>query len=163
MGPSRRQLHQKQTMNQTQSRSSGDLSLSLFWIGLGLFFLWFSRDIPLASFTSEGDPGPRAFPQWLGLALVLGGLVEMVRQRMGQRAPQQPIDEAEAQALRPFNGLVVLIAVGVYIPALPWIGFSIATLLLVTILLRFLGSRWWLSATVALSLLILIQLTNQLQ
>jgi hypothetical protein len=52
----------------------------------------------------------------------------------------------------------VLIAVGLYIPALSWIGFSVSTLILVTALLRFLGSRWWLAATVAVSLLVLIQL-----
>ena len=158
MGTGRRQLHQKQTMNQTRSRSTGELSLSLFWIGLGLFFLWFARDIPQASFTSEGDPGPRAFPQWLGLALVIGGIWEMIRERMGQRPVAERTDEEDPRSLRPLNALVVLIAVGMYIPALPWIGFSIATLILVTTLLRFLGSRWWLSATVALSLLALIQL-----
>ena len=145
-------------MNQARSRPAGDLSLSLFWIGLGLFFLWFARDIPEASFTSAGDPGPRAFPQWLGLALIIGGSCELIRQRLGRATHQQQTGEEKGQALQPVNALVVLVAVGLYIPALPWIGFSIATLVLVTTLLRFLGSRWWLSATVALCLLLLIQL-----
>jgi len=145
-------------MNQTRLRSTGDLSLSLFWIGVGLFFLWCARDIPQASFTSEGDPGPRAFPQWLGLALVLGGIWELIRQRLGQKAAADHPPAEIRHSLRPLNALVVLIAVGLYIPAVSWIGFSVATLILVTGLLRFLGSRWWLAATVAVSLLILIQL-----
>lgn len=158
MGAGRRQFYQKQVMNQTRLRCTGDVSLSLFWIGLGLFFLWFARDIPQASFTSEGDPGPRAFPQWLGLALVIGGIWEMIRQRLGQEAASERTNDEDPRSLRPLNALIVLVAVGLYIPALPWIGFCIATLILVTTLLRFLGSRWWLSATVALSLLVLIQL-----
>ena len=145
-------------MNQTRLRSTGDVSLSLFWIGLGLFFLWFARDIPQASFTSEGDPGPRAFPQWLGLALVIGGIWELLRQRLGQEATAEGAADEAAHSLRPLNALIVLIAVGLYIPAVSWIGFSVATLMLVTGLLRFLGSRWWLSAAVAVSLLGLIQL-----
>ena len=157
MGSRRVQLHRNDTMNQTQGRSPGDLSLNLFWIGLGLFFLWFSRDIPAANFTSEGDPGPRAFPQWLALTLVLGGTFELGRQRFLQGdAPQESVTNGATR--KPFNAIVVLIAVGLYIPALPWIGFSLATLVLVTGLLRFLGSRWWLSLTVAFSLVMLIQL-----
>ena len=145
-------------MNQPQGRSSGDTSLSLFWIGLGLFFLWFSRDIPAANFTSEGDPGPRAFPQWLALTLVLGGTFELARQRFLPIRPERQPASKEDAPLKPFNALVVLVAVGLYIPMLPWIGFSIATLVLVTGLLRFLGSRWWLSVTVAFCLVVLIQL-----
>ena len=145
-------------MNQARSRSTGDLSLSLFWIGLGVFFLWFARDISEASFTSEGDPGPRAFPQWLGLALVIGGILELVRQQLPQTIPQEQTEDEKPHALRRLNALVVLVGVTLYILILPWIGFSIATLILVTSLLRFLGSRWWLSSTVALCLLVLIQL-----
>ena len=145
-------------MNRPQHRSPEDLTLNLFWIALGLFFLWFSRDIPEASFASEGDPGPRAFPQWLALALVLGGTFGLGRQRFLQAKAMQPSTSKSNSPQKPLNALVVLIGVGLYIPALPWIGFSIATLALATSLLRFLGSRWWLSLTVALSLLILIQL-----
>lgn len=145
-------------MNQTRLRSTGDVSLSLFWIGVGLFFLWFARDIPQASFTSEGDPGPRAFPQWLGLALVVGGIWQLIRQRLSQQPPAGPSADEPPRSLRPLNALIVLVAVGLYIPALPWIGFSVATLILVTGLLWFLGSRWWVAATVAVSLLVLIQL-----
>ena len=145
-------------MNQTRLRSTGDVSLNLFWIGVGLFFLWFAREIPQASFTSEGDPGPRAFPQWLGLALVIGGSWELIRQRLRQQPAAGPSAEEAPRSLRPLNALIVLVAVGLYIPSLPWIGFSVATLVLVTGLLRFLGSRWWVAATVAVSLLVLIQL-----
>ena len=145
-------------MKQTRRRCTGDVSLSLFWIGLGLFFLWFARDIPQASFTSAGDPGPRAFPQWLGLVLVIGGTWELLRQRAGQIHPVGSALDKEESSRRPLNALIVLIAVGLYIPAVSWIGFSVATLIVVTGLLRFLGSRWWLSATVAVSLLVLIQL-----
>ena len=158
MGPGRRQFHQKEVMNQTRLRSTGDVSLSLFWIGLGLFFLWFARDIPQASFTSDGDPGPRAFPQWLGLALIVGGIWELIRQRLGHQASAERTDDEDSHSLRPLNALIVLVAVGLYIPAVSWIGFSVATLILVTALLRFLGSRWWISATVAFSLVVLIQL-----
>ena len=155
MGAGSRQFYQKQVMNQTRLRSTGDVSLNLFWIGLGLFFLCFARDIPQASFTSEGDPGPRAFPQWLGLALVVGGIWELIRQRLGQQAAAE---RRSASAGPSAVLLIVLVAVGLYIPAVSWIGFSVSTLILVTGLLRFLGSRRWLAATVAVSLLVLIQL-----
>ncbi|MDE0736211.1 MAG: tripartite tricarboxylate transporter TctB family protein [Pirellulaceae bacterium] len=145
-------------MNHTQERSTGDVSLNLFWVGVGLFFLWFARDIPVASFTSEGDPGPRAFPRWLGAALVFGGLFELLRQRLLNSAAAGASGTASPPALSRRNGLVVLLAVAIYIPAVTLIGFSLASLTLVTGLLRFLGSRWWISAIAAVTLVVLIQL-----
>jgi hypothetical protein len=145
-------------MNHTQERSTGDWSLCLFWVGVGLFFLWFARDIPVASFTSEGDPGPRAFPRWLGAALVIGGLFEIVRQRLLKSPAKSEAPKEATPALSRLNGLVVLSAVAIYIPALTLIGFSVATFCLVTGLLRFLGSRWWISAVTAITLVVLIQL-----
>lgn len=158
MGTGGCQFHQKQAMNHTQERSAGDFSLNLFWVGVGLFFLWFARDIPVASFTSEGDPGPRAFPRWLGAALVIGGLFELLRQRLLNSSPASDSATKASPTLRRRNGLVVLFAVAIYIPAVTLIGFSLATLILVTGLLRFLGSRWWISAIAAAALVVLIQL-----
>ena len=89
---------------------------------------------------------------------MIGGTWELLRQRAGQIHPVGSALDKEESSRRPLNALIVLIAVGLYIPAVSWIGFSVATLIVVTGLLRFLGSRWWLSATVAVSLLVLIQL-----
>jgi putative tricarboxylic transport membrane protein len=145
-------------MSHTQERSTDDWSLSLFWMGVGLFFLWFARDIPVASFTSEGDPGPGAFPRWLGSALVFGGLFELLRQRLLKSSAKSEEPAETTPSLSRRNGLVVLLAVAIYIPSMTLIGFSLATLCLVTALLRFLGSRWWISAVAAISLVVLIQL-----
>ena len=158
MGTGRGQFHQKKVMNHTQERSTADWSLSLFWMGVGLFFLWFARDIPVASFTSEGDPGPRAFPRWLGAALVIGGIFELLRQRLVKSSGESKESTEAAPTLSRWNGLVVLIAVAIYIPSMTLIGFSLASLCLVTGLLRFLGSRWWISAVAAITLVVLIQL-----
>ena len=158
MGTGRRQFHQKKAMSHTQERSTGDWSLSLFWMGVGLFFLWFARDIPVASFTSEGDPGPRAFPRWLGAALVIGGIFELLKQQLLKSTAKSETPTEATPTLSRRNGLVVLIAVAIYIPSMTLIGFSLATLSLVTGLLRFLGSRWWISAVAAVTLVVLIQL-----
>ncbi|MCP4816975.1 MAG: tripartite tricarboxylate transporter TctB family protein [Planctomycetaceae bacterium] len=145
-------------MSHTQERSTGDWSLCLFWVGVGLFFLWFASDIPVASFTSEGDPGPRAFPRWLGAALVIGGAFELLKQQFLKSTAKSETPTEATPTLSRRNGLVVLIAVAIYIPSMTLIGFSLATLCLVTGLLRFLGSRWWISAVAAVTLVVLIQL-----
>ncbi|MFP6751892.1 MAG: tripartite tricarboxylate transporter TctB family protein, partial [Pirellulaceae bacterium] len=86
------------------------------------------------------------------------GLFELLRQRLLNSAPASDSATKVIPTLRRRNGLVVLLAVAIYIPAVTLIGFSLATLILVTGLLRFLGSRWWISAIAAAALVVLIQL-----
>lgn len=156
---------EEEIMNNRPAPATSDTTLNLFWIAIGFFFLWFAGNIPEADFTSAGDPGPRFFPQCLGTLLLLGGIYWLLRPVFGlppaagsTTLTQSDQNESVSHTRRPLNGLLVLIAITLYIPAVSWLGFSLSTLLLTTSLLRFLGSRWSVSLGVACTLIALVQL-----
>ena len=165
MGSRRSHFCEEEIMNNRPAPATSDTTLNLFWIAIGCFFLWFAGNIPEADFTSAGDPGPRFFPQCLGALLLLGGLYSLLRPVFGLRPgsdattfPKTDETESPDRTRRPLNGLLVLIAITLYIPAVSWLGFSLATLLLTTSLLLFLGSRWSVSLGVTCALITLVQL-----
>lgn len=123
------------------------------------------------------DPGPRAFPLILGMVLLLGGLIELASTWRGRRSevhqdndrpaskakavdPMADIPGAEAAATPPSSrdALIVLVAVGVYVAALGWLGFSLSTVLLVMGLMLRLGARWLTAALTAVGLVVVVQL-----
>lgn len=164
MGSRRGDVRKKQIMTAPRTGYRQEIPLSLFWIGTGCFFLWFSLDIQGSQVVSDGDPGLRFFPQCLGLAILLGGLLGLLRPMFGQLqaspvvTSSEKITESATEYVRhPLNALAVLISIALYIPAVNFLGFTFSTLVLVTGLLVFLGSRWWISILVACSLVLLIQ------
>lgn len=156
---------EEEIMNNTPAPATSDTTLNLFWIATGCFFLGFAGNIPEADFTSAGDPGPRFFPQCLGLLLLMGGIYSLLRSVFGfsptaasTTLPKPDLTDPPSPTRRPLNGVLVLIAIMLYIPAVSWFGFSLSTLILTTSLLIFLGSRWSVSLGVAGTLVALVQL-----
>jgi len=82
------------------------------------------------------NPGPGFFPWWLGLVLLLLGvvlLVQAIRERAG----------AGAAAERPWKVLLLLAVLAVYVLVLDAAGYLIATFLVVVFMLRVLEPQRW--------------------
>ncbi len=116
------------------------------------------------------DPGPHALPVLLGLALVIGVVAligwEAIRRR-GRKNGDSQAEETEASL--PENGIeelpggarnVVLItgALAAYLVALPWLGFTLATLIFGVAIMTWLGVRWPIALAVSAVMIVSIRM-----
>jgi hypothetical protein len=141
---------------------------------LGLVFLLFgaaaaglARLIPYTELGNNRDPGPRAFPTYLGLLLILGGVWELAAWWRNRRAalpipktppPGLPSSDSANTSDRDRDAVVLVGAVTLYIPAIVWLGFSLGTLLFTTVVLRRFGARWTVVLGTGIGLVLLVQL-----
>ena len=112
--------------------SSGDRIWGIVILIFGGIYLVEGIRIPLAAF---GDPlGARIFPTILGSAMAACGAFLAVQ--------PQPRGAAPVLVRRPFIQVLILCAVLLlYAISLPWLGYFLATFLLVFVAARIMGER----------------------
>ncbi len=141
-------------------------SLGPVLIVVGIATLILARDIPEASLGNNQDPGPRAFPAALACLLLLGGIYEVARVLLRHKDPVDPRPTGVSKGLwrqwlrRPedVNVLILVGTLGLYLLAMPWVGFPAATLLFSVGMMLYLGSRWTLAVPVSVGLVAVIYL-----
>ncbi|MEO7412294.1 MAG: tripartite tricarboxylate transporter TctB family protein [Opitutaceae bacterium] len=106
------------------------------------------------------DPGPKAFPLGLCAILACGGLIEIWQ---GLRSTKSETKEPSAlrhpdEAPRSKTVLILLACFLVYVALLPWLGFSVATMIMGTGMMMVLGNSWKRAALVSIALIALIYL-----
>lgn len=148
-----------------KEESSGGGSFGPVLILLGLLAVIGSRSIPEGNLGHNEDPGPRAFPLWLGLCLVTGGVHELVswfrRRRAVSEQPGPNWTSAWREGLfaqRNRNPWILVGALCLYLPAISWLGFSLATVLFAFGVMKRLGAGWWQSGFVSAGLVVVIHL-----
>ncbi len=124
-------------------------ALTIFLIGMGATALWFGGRIPETGFQSEYDPGPRAVPLFMGLFLVVVGIVEGIE---GFRRRREALPDPPGPAL-----LVLTLGLIAYVASMPYLGFVVATLVFVTAFLRSVGSLWWQGVLAAVLMAVVVQ------
>jgi putative tricarboxylic transport membrane protein len=144
-------------------------SLGPVLILLGVLAIGFAPEPHRLGLGDNQDPGPRAVPLVLAFGLITGGVAEIVKAWVGRRRLTRSAgaaarkeedaaaaDSSDAQSLG--DAAVVLVLVVGYVAALPWLGFSLSTSLLVVALLLRLGARWMTAAVAAVVLVLAVRL-----
>ena len=133
---------------------TGDAWLAAFLLGTSILVIVFSSSIQSIGLGDNLDPGPKAFPIGLSLLLALGGIIELWNFR-GQRIA----GTTRSKAYRaPRVVLSLLCFFLFYVLILPWLGFSISTLIMATLMMVLLGNSWKQSLILSLVLITLIYL-----
>lgn len=136
----------------------GTTAFGLFLIAIGLFALFCARDIRQQSLAVH-DPGPRALPLICGWLMLVGGIVQVAtalfrsRQHRLRWKFEQPLRE-----LCPSRTIWTLMALVLYLLLLPWVGYSLATVLFLGITLKLFGSGWGETVVVTVVLVSLISI-----
>jgi hypothetical protein len=118
-------------------------SLGYVLIVFALVVLYLSKDIRELGFGGNSDPGPKLFPIGLSILLAIGGAVEIWKNwRMRSETTELPgpTDEGLCERQLRVGGLMGLFLV--YILALPYLGFTLSTLVLSTAMMMLLRIRW---------------------
>ena len=126
-------------------------ALSFFFVLTGSAALVLARGIPVTGFQNEFDPGPRAVPTMVGVLLLVGGVFQGV-----QEVRREIAGSSSEMGLVSF--WVTLAALTAYALVMPYLGFGIATFILISIMTYRLGSRWWVSVLFAIGLVLAVQL-----
>lgn len=135
----------------TEKSSSCWLGLSL--IAIGGLALTLARGFADSGLGSNADPGPAAFPTILAFGLIAGGaweLVQSIRTGAWRGSLAGIRDRTLLQVLILVAGLVG------YARLIGVVGFSLATIAFATILLIWLGTRWWIALIAAASLVVVV-------
>ena len=113
-----------------------------FYIGLGLLafaLVYFQQSFTILRGFASDRLGPAFFPRMLALALAALALTLIVRAVAGRSDPSRP------PAIRAGTLAAVLVVLVLYGFVLPYLGFLIATPLMLGAVIWFLGLRAWLS------------------
>lgn len=143
------------------SVKKGDLWLGIALLGAAVIVLVFTQSIHSIGLGDNFDPGPRAFPIGLSAMLAIGGLIELWKSRAKPETASgsPPMGSPSTEASSDSNHKTVLLLLGcflVYVLLLPWLGFSISTLLMATLMMLLLGNTWKQSLLVSIILITII-------
>jgi acyl-CoA reductase-like NAD-dependent aldehyde dehydrogenase len=129
-------------------------------IAVGLGVLWLSGGIENTTVGHNDDPGPRAFPIITALILVAGGVYESIRYFLGRRSHRRLSTVSSETSPAPDNrqALFLVAGLGIYLFAMPWVGFPAATFVFSLALMLRLGSTKVMAATASASLVLAIYL-----
>jgi hypothetical protein len=128
-------------MIESSSGAQGPLHRSVE-IGVAIAILLFGGIIILGAVKAGigwGPEGPRAgfFPFYVGIATLIAGTINLVRARR----------EGEAGLFAEWGQLrqvvSVIIPTAVYVALVPWLGFYVASFLLIAVFMRWLGAYGW--------------------
>jgi putative tricarboxylic transport membrane protein len=164
------------------SRGGGDAWLGIALLGTSFMVLVFSRSIKSIGLGDNFDPGPTAFPLGLSALLALGGLVDLWQSRINSprpstidTRPSRP-DTRQLPAIRSSKSeggtpssipktesksktvLLLLACFLLYVIILPWLGFSVSTLIMATVMMVLLGNSWKQSLIVSVIMISIIYL-----
>jgi putative tricarboxylic transport membrane protein len=140
-------------LGKESAKQSGDTWLGIALLGTSILVLFFSRSIISIGLGDNFDPGPTAFPLGLSALLAIGGVTEIWQSR-GNRTPA-----AKTNADSKLRTVLQLLACFlIYVVILPWLGFSVSTLIMATGMMMLLGNSWKHSLIVSIFLITLIYL-----
>jgi putative tricarboxylic transport membrane protein len=111
-----------------------------FYIGLGLLafaLVYFRQSFMILRGFASDRLGPAFFPRMLALALAALALTLIIRAVAGRSDPSRP------PAIRAGTLAIVLVVLVLYAFVLPYLGFLIATPLMLGAVIWFLGLRAW--------------------
>jgi putative tricarboxylic transport membrane protein len=112
--------------------------ITLFWIGLGVFVMFYSYNLGLGRFNNP-DSGLMSF--LLGVILVLLSLCSLIISLLKKARDEGTSKEEQSQTNYRKIGLV-LIALFMYSFILEKLGFVITTWIFLFLLFRSMGNRW---------------------
>ena len=107
------------------------------------------------------DPGPRAMPILLATLLVLCLVAEGYLSRRREDAPLKcgaRSAECGSTSWMSADAVFLLVALVIYVVAMPWIGFSASTFAFAGAVMWRLGTKWWLAAAGSVVLVVAIHL-----
>jgi putative tricarboxylic transport membrane protein len=111
---------------------------TLFWIGLSLFVMIFSRRLGLRGFH---NPGPGLTPFLLGILLLLVSLYVLIKSLLRKgRGDETTVEEQRPTSYGKIG--LVLLALFAYAFLLERLGFLITTWVFLFLLFRSVGNRW---------------------
>ena len=111
---------------------------TLFWVGLSLFVMTFSRRLGIRGFH---NPGPGLTPFVLGLLLFLVSLYVLIISLLKKGGDDETPGEGQSRTNYGKIGLV-LVALFAYAFLLERLGFLITTWIFLFLLFRSVGNRW---------------------
>jgi hypothetical protein len=156
------------TVETSQSESRPSLALGAALILVAALFIVFAKDIPRTGLAGNTDPGPRALPLAMAIAVGMGGLIESMRavliwrqhgEAVSTLAPKLTPTKTIASTQTSYKNFAVLTGTMlVYLLALSWLGFQISTLLFSSVVLIWLGARWWSALLASLVVVIVVRI-----
>jgi hypothetical protein len=147
-------------MNTTFDKSSRQTLSGAVWLILGLLALVLSMDIKKPGFANNQDPGPQFFPILLGVLMTTGGVAlcgsGLFAKWKSATHPSGALNKSETTRTKAL--LEFLLGFGAYIFLIPWLGFTLSSLGFGFALVWMQGSRWYVSGSMILALMIGIKL-----
>ena len=143
-------------MSDQSTGSGSSVSFGVALLVIGAFFLFFAGSIKTSVFAGNGDPGPRAIPITLSIALMLGGVIELGAYAKRGRAPKRE-KHPDKFWRQPENRKIVVFTTMllVYLITLPF-AFYASTFVFGTLAIRYLGARWWAALLVSAAIVIVV-------
>lgn len=122
--------------------ASGDVWLGAVLVGLAVIVIGLAQSIRALGLGDNYDPGSKAFPVGLAIILAIGGLIEVWQGRRNRSVRHSASSETTPPSGRTKTAALLLLGFGVYIGALPWLGFTLATLIMTNAMMIWLGNPW---------------------
>ena len=147
-------------MNLTFDKPLRQTLSGLVWLSIGLAAIVLSGAIKKPGFANNQDPGPQFFPILLGALMVAGGVAFcgsglFTKWKSGTHSSND-INKSETIKTKALLGF--LLGFGAYIFLIPWLGFTLSSLVFGFALVWLQGSRWYMSGSMILALMIGIKL-----
>lgn len=133
-------------------------------------YLWEAHNVP-DLFQMPGVPGPTTFPYLLGIVFALAGLWLLIspadlfagrRQSAAEERAEKPPAPAASLSARlaaQWHFYAMWIVIVGYLALMPFVGFPVATFVLLAVFMFLLGEeRWWLVGGLALAVTLVIHL-----
>jgi hypothetical protein len=139
------------------AKPKGDIWLGTALLGTSILVIILSRSIKAIGLGDNFDPGPNAFPLGLSALLALGGLIELWQSRIQSSPSPQSSTIAPRPSSRDARSVLFLLGCFLlYVILLPWLGFSVSTLIMATVMMILLDNSWKQSLAVSIILITLI-------
>ena len=138
-------------------------SLGYVLIVFALIVFYFSRDIRELGFGNNSDPGPMLFPVGLSILIAFGGAIEIYRNGKVKTESAEAIglvDESSALDVKNkrLRAGALMGLFFVYILAMPFVGFTLGTLVFATAMMMLLQIPWKMALSVSVALTLVVNL-----
>ncbi len=154
-------------METSQAESRPSVAFGAALILVAALFIVFAQDIPRTGLAGNTDPGPRAMPLAMAVIVAAGGLIELIRAALIRRqhgeavstgGPESTSTKTIASTQTATKNFAVLTGtMFAYVLALSWLGFQISTLAFSSVVLIWLGARWWSALLAGLAIVIVVR------
>lgn len=155
----------RQEMSEASPNANRRSSLGYVLLVSAFGVLYSSRGIAELGLGNNADPGARLFPIGLSILLAFAGVIEIWRD-LRARSESKGISigketdpvERKLSTDRRIRVLGLLVVFALFILAIPWLGFTLSTLLFATAMMMMLGASWKLAGSVTIVLVLIVNL-----